>query len=386
MARFLHTADWHLGKTFHSYSTDPDTQARLRSERLAGLDRLTAVAHEKRCDAILVAGDLFHSNDVDDKTVTKALEHIGRMRLPVVAIPGNHDHAGAGSVWERRCFVEESARLAPNLRVVLKAQQCLTVEGVDVLCSPVLQRMQGTDLAELGALGARDGRPRLGLVHASTVAFSEDQSGRNLKTDQDARADLDYLALGEFHMQQTVAGLHCPAWYSGTHEPDGLMSHHRDGIRAGACLIVTIEGRGQVHVEPQSLKGGLQWIRAVRELKDSASATQLLHDATGWSAAGVQQTVCQLDLTGSRLGLEQREAFLRQLQKLEARYLSLQIVGEIQPEPTQEELHSLTGQPGLIGQVARQLTQSLAANSGNQEVQRIALSRLYELSVKEVNS
>ena len=91
-------------------------------------------------------------------------------------------------------------------------------------------------------------------------------------------------------------------------------------------------------------------------------------------------------MTGSRLGLEQREAFLRHIQKLEARYLSLQIVGEIQPEPTQDELHSLTGQPGLIGQVARQLTQSLAANSGNQEVQRIALSRLYELSVKEVNS
>ena len=62
-----------------------------------------------------------------------ALEKIGRMGLPVVAIPGNHDHAGTASIWERPRFRKEQQALAPNL--VLVAGKA---EGEAVLSVPPL--------------------------------------------------------------------------------------------------------------------------------------------------------------------------------------------------------------------------------------------------------
>ena len=49
--RFLHTADWHLGRLFHGASL-VDDQARL-------LDQLVDVARDARPDVVLVAGDVY---------------------------------------------------------------------------------------------------------------------------------------------------------------------------------------------------------------------------------------------------------------------------------------------------------------------------------------
>src|SRR5687767_14581486 len=53
----VHTADWHLGKTFPGFSqADQETLSRAR---LSVIDRILAVAENRQADAILCAGDLF---------------------------------------------------------------------------------------------------------------------------------------------------------------------------------------------------------------------------------------------------------------------------------------------------------------------------------------
>lgn len=85
--RFLHTSDWHVGKTIRGHSR--------AGEHRAVLEEITAVAAERAVDLTVVAGDLF-----DTATPTAESERIVYHALlglaevaPVVVISGNHDNA-----------------------------------------------------------------------------------------------------------------------------------------------------------------------------------------------------------------------------------------------------------------------------------------------------
>ena len=120
-ATFLHTGDWQLGKPFAGVD-DEQKCALLQQERLNVLDRIGEVASAHKVEFVLVAGDLFDSPSVTKYFVSGACSAIGRMTVPVFAIPGNHDHGGPGSVWEQKFFQEEARQLAPNLKVLLKPE------------------------------------------------------------------------------------------------------------------------------------------------------------------------------------------------------------------------------------------------------------------------
>ena len=49
--RFLHTSDWHLGRTFHGGS--------LLDEQRAMVDAIVEIAEQHHVDAVIIAGDLF---------------------------------------------------------------------------------------------------------------------------------------------------------------------------------------------------------------------------------------------------------------------------------------------------------------------------------------
>ncbi len=87
--RFLHTADWHLGRSLHGASLIED-QAHL-------LDQLVALAREQRPDAVLVAGDVYDRGvppreaiELLDETLCRLVLEVG---CAVVLIAGNHDSA-----------------------------------------------------------------------------------------------------------------------------------------------------------------------------------------------------------------------------------------------------------------------------------------------------
>ncbi|MBO0440434.1 exonuclease SbcCD subunit D [Candidatus Enterococcus ikei] len=85
--RFLHTADWHIGKKLHGYD--------LLEEQVDAFGQILTIAKDEKVDAIVVAGDLY------DRSVpsVEAIEVFNRMiiemnlqeKFPVLAISGNHD-------------------------------------------------------------------------------------------------------------------------------------------------------------------------------------------------------------------------------------------------------------------------------------------------------
>jgi exonuclease SbcD len=86
--RFLHTSDWHLGRSLH--------RADLRDAQAAFLDHLVQTAQAERVDAVLVAGDVYDRAVPSLDAVALCEQALVRLRetgARVILISGNHDSA-----------------------------------------------------------------------------------------------------------------------------------------------------------------------------------------------------------------------------------------------------------------------------------------------------
>ena len=95
--RFVHTADWQLGMTRRYLSGE--AQARFSQARVDAIRRIGVVAKEEDAAFIVVAGDVFETNQVEPKTVRRTLEALSEVSVPVYLLPGNHDPLDAASVY-----------------------------------------------------------------------------------------------------------------------------------------------------------------------------------------------------------------------------------------------------------------------------------------------
>ena len=108
MIRFIHTADWHLGQTFHGYDRDPEHAAFLAwlVERLV----------ERRPHALLLAGDVFDTVNPSAQAQRRFFDFLAEIHrqlpaLQIVLTAGNHDAAA-------RLEAPEALFRALNIRVV----------------------------------------------------------------------------------------------------------------------------------------------------------------------------------------------------------------------------------------------------------------------------
>jgi exonuclease SbcD len=85
--RFLHTADWHVGKTLFGKSR-LDEQEQVIAE-------ITDIARRESVDCVLLAGDIFDTyapTGDAERVVCDALATFAGMGIAVVVAGGNHDH------------------------------------------------------------------------------------------------------------------------------------------------------------------------------------------------------------------------------------------------------------------------------------------------------
>jgi DNA repair exonuclease SbcCD nuclease subunit len=86
-ARFLHTADWQVGKPFAGIE-DAHKRSLVQQERINVIQRIGDAAREQRAEFVLVAGALFDSTDATKATVSAACSAItpGRGRGDSVSL------------------------------------------------------------------------------------------------------------------------------------------------------------------------------------------------------------------------------------------------------------------------------------------------------------
>lgn len=142
MVRFLHTADWQLGMTRHYLAGE--AEGRFRQARIDAVGRMAELAEEHGCEFVVVAGDVFETNQVDRTTVARAVDALQRFSVPVLLLPGNHDPLDAGSVFTSPAFTE---RCHEHVRVLDGHEPVTVVDGVEVVGAPWTSKDPLCDLA-----------------------------------------------------------------------------------------------------------------------------------------------------------------------------------------------------------------------------------------------
>jgi len=90
--RFIHTADWQLGKPFGGMPGD--VRAALQEARFDAIDAVAEAAVVEGASLVIVAGDVFDSAAPSDRDIRQALLRMGRAQgLRWFLLPGNHDYA-----------------------------------------------------------------------------------------------------------------------------------------------------------------------------------------------------------------------------------------------------------------------------------------------------
>lgn len=96
--KFIHTADWHLGKLLKEHAMTEDQAWLLENRFLPLLDR-------EKPEVVLLAGDVYDRSFPPEEAVElfdrMTEEIVGKRRIPFIVISGNHDSAERLSVASR---------------------------------------------------------------------------------------------------------------------------------------------------------------------------------------------------------------------------------------------------------------------------------------------
>lgn len=221
--RFLHTSDWHLGRSFHRVG--------LLDAQSAFLDHLVATVRERDVDAVLVAGDVYDRAVPPLSAVElfdTALHRLAEAGVPTVMISGNHDSArrlgvGAGLIDRAGIHLRTDPAGVGTPVVLTDAHGEVALYGLPYL-EPALVREQlgaakAGHEAVLGAamdrvradLARRPGSTRsVVLAHAFVAGGEPSDSERDITVGGVAAVPagvfdgVDYVALGHLHGSQTV--------------------------------------------------------------------------------------------------------------------------------------------------------------------------------------
>ena len=309
--RFVHTGDWHLAKTFGRF--DPETAPLLRDARLRIVDRVGALARDTGADAVLVAGDTFDGPMVGDEVLRRLAARLAQFTdMTWHFLPGNHDPAVANGVWQR------FARFVEGAHVVIHHEAGLhhVADDVDILAAPLHARAIAHDpTAWMDERSSAPGTIRIGLAHGAVQGFgSAGEANVLIAPDRAVAAQLDYLALGDWHGVRRVGPR---AWYAGTPEPDQFPDND-----PGHVLAVRLDGPGGEPEVERHWLAQYRWQRHALE-GDLLAALGDLEREISLAGADASDLLVHLDVRG-RLSLDDEFALRDRIARLGDRVLHLE--------------------------------------------------------------
>jgi DNA repair exonuclease SbcCD nuclease subunit len=359
--KMIHTADWQLGKPFARFPQD--VRGALAEARLDAIDRIAASAASTGSMHVVVAGDVFDNVDPGDRIVGQAVSRMARANVRWWLMPGNHDHARAGGLWDR------VRRLAPsNVSVVDVPVPVEMEEGSWLLPAPLGHRKTVLDpTAAMVEMTTPPGALRIGLAHGSITEFgATGESANVIPPDRARSAGLDYLALGDWHGFLAVGER---TVYSGTPEVD---RYARD--EPGAC--VTVDAR--LGATPQFERVETGRFRWLSRRWDVATPEDLEREVAALRDEGrLADVVLSLRLVGVA-SLSDRVRMISSLEGRfahELRHLDMDADG-LAARPTPEDVAQIDVQGALAG--ASNALQDLVDSGGpDAQIAAAALERLY---------
>ena len=361
---FIHTADWQLGKRFGNYVGD--SGAELRTQRIKTVETIARLAAERNVDAVLVAGDAFDSNAVEDKTIIRTLDALKPFQGKWVFLPGNHDAAIAHSVWTRL----RDMSLPGNVIIADQPSPIALSEGrATILPAPLRRRREVMDQTEwFDGTATPEGSCRIGLAHGSVANRLPDKgdAGNEIDDRRATRAGLCYLALGDWHGYLKIADR---TYYSGSPEPDRYKAN-----ASGRIQIVRIASPGAPEDTDAVEVGHYSWVQLDVELFGTCDKVSAAFEALG---PHPRCCVVSLRITGA-VSLSERHRLDRVLEEWDAllHHLEVDTSGLID-DPTPSDIDTLD--IGGFVRTAADRLRVMAADPTNpkRDAARTALRMMY---------
>ena len=221
--RILHTSDIHLGSDYFE-------PRHLDNAAGAWLVEVVDLAEKAAVDLLIVAGDLFDSPRISDSTVEFASEQFGKVSMPIVLLPGNHD-----------CLVRESPYLMqsafhgmPNIRTIVNP------EGERMSFPHLDLAVWGRPHSDYSDFSPLEGVPERGSERWQVAVAHGHYAAHGLGiqswkiTDADLEvSNMDYIALGHRETFSRVGRNGVAAYYSGSPQQTGAVVMAELNIQTG---------------------------------------------------------------------------------------------------------------------------------------------------------
>ncbi len=359
--RLIHTSDWQLGKPFARF--DPEIRAALTEARFDAIDAIGKAAAENGARHVLVAGDIFDTEWPLDRTIVQAVSRMQRLPCRWWLLPGNHDYARSGGLWDR-----VRAKGAPNVTVIDEQSPIEIESRTWLLPAPLVYRHNLDDPTALFESMPTPGAAlRIGLAHGSIRHFgSQGETANQIAPDRARTSSLDYLALGDWHGTLRIDD---NTWYSGTPEPDRFQ---RDD--PGQVLCVDLEPGRSPQVVPLRI-GRFQWLIRNWRIDDlsgfEAERAQLLN-AVEPAATLLQLTLAGITSLGDRIAVLSR---LEHDVAHQLRYLDVR-ADDLAARSSEDDIAALAVE-GMLGVAARKLNAMIEDGGANSPTAKRALERLF---------
>jgi len=255
--RLAHLADAHLG--FRQFQrVDADGVNRRESDVALAFRCAIEQVIARKPDAVVIAGDLFHTVRPTNRAIIEAFTQLARLRrelpaAPVVLLAGNHDtprSLEAGSILTLMASL--------GVDVVDAEPRTLRYPLLDLTVHAVPHAALLRERPAGGFHPEARSRHNVLVLHPEIVGlFPEvmDYGGARVEASELRSAEWDYVALGHYHVVHEVAPR---AWYAGSLEytSPNLWGEWREEARAGLTkgwLLADLETGG---VERVALPAG----------------------------------------------------------------------------------------------------------------------------------
>ena len=301
--RFLHTSDWHVGRTIRNRSR--------MDEHRAVFAEIIDIAKREHVDAVLVTGDVFHERRpplAAEELVAHTLAQLARDSIVSVVIPGNHDDAARlrtlkplGDLLHVHMMTDMSETPSD---LIVSIPQRTGGERALVSCLPylhphrVLTAAEGTDKSENERLSVYQSMVQdylraleeatlqidpnavsilLAHAHVSGTEFGGGEWRSSVFPVDPGifPGQVHYVALGHMHQPQKVGGTRAQARYAGSILQ---MDFGERGQDKSVCLIEAHPGK-PAEVSPIALTAGKSLLRRTGTAEEILSQAEELTNA-----------------------------------------------------------------------------------------------------------
>ena len=279
--RILHTADLHIGKSVHDFP--------MLEDQRAVLTQITEILRREKIDVMLLAGDIYDRTVPSAQAVTlldEFLTKVSRMKIPVIAISGNHDSP------ERLEFLngvleKQGIFISGIYKDVLKKVTLEDSYGkVTFICLPYFRSGElglksSQEVAEkLLAEAEIDTTQRNVLLthyfvtdHGRAPELSDSETALQVggidNVEAEVFEDYDYVALGHIHRPQQIGDR--MMYYAGS----PLKYSFSEADQEKGVNIITLKEKGDITVTKESLKP----VHDMRKIRGTME--QILQAASG---------------------------------------------------------------------------------------------------------